>query len=77
MERDHGRVLELMETALMVSKSPLSVIKRPKKHLPGQSTRGNWLGLVDFASWTDADKTWHLPFKTKKQLYGTTNRPLP
>ena len=28
MERDHGRVLELMETALMVSKSPLSVIKR-------------------------------------------------
>ena len=33
MERDHGRVLELMETALMVSKSPLSVIKRPRKAL--------------------------------------------
>ena len=77
MQRDLGHVLDLMETALVISKSELSVIKRSRKHLSGQSARSNWLGPVDFASWTDTDKTWHLPFKTKKEIYGATNRPFP
>ena len=77
MERDHGGMLELMETILIIGKTAPTVVKRSRKNFPGQSTRSKWLGPVDYPDWDDTTATWHLNFKTKKALYGAHNRPRP
>jgi len=78
-DRDHGGVLELMETChlLFEEKCGLAIEKRPRKHDGNQNTRGNVIGPLGAPSLLDTDVTWHVPLKVKKLMYGPANLPLP
>ena len=77
LERDHGGVLDLMETIHLLSLSPLNIDKRPRKHCEDQNTRGNVIGPLAVPPYIDSEANWQLPLNAKKMLFGAANLPLP
>ena len=57
----------------MVTTSPLSLQNRARISLAGQKVRGNVIGPLSAASWTDAKQTWQLKTCDKKKVLGTQN----
>ena len=73
MQRNSNGTLSQIETVYVVSSSPLQLQNRARISLPGQKVRGNVIGPLVAASWTNASQTWQLKLSDKKKVLGSAN----
>ena len=69
MDRDSGGMVEQTEAIQLYTREPLDVLKRDRKLLKSQTTRGNVIGPFTLPEYSDSS-VWKVQYKTKKNLYG-------